>query len=93
MGLPVTLALVGVFGADAVLAFTGATFFVATAGFDAVDDLAGVVPAFLMAPGFGADDVVFFTGDAGEVPLLFFTGAAADLVGGAAFFGVPPVIF
>jgi hypothetical protein len=78
-----------------VLAFTGVAFFTAPAGFDEAVDLAGVVPAFLIAPGFGAaSDDVFFTGAAVET-LFFFAGAVADLVLGAgnAFFGVPPSIF
>ena len=99
--MPATLALGEVFGADAVPGLTGATFFAVPAGFEAVDDFAGVVPAFLMAPGFGVDKVVFFTGAVVEAPLPlplllpFFTGAAAGLVGGAgnAFFGVPSWIF
>jgi hypothetical protein len=72
-------------GADAVLALTGVTFL-------AVDGLPGVavIPVFLIAPGFGADDT-FLTG----AVTLFFRGAAADFVlgAGSAFFGAVPCTF
>jgi len=92
VGFPLTWGLVDVLGADAVLALTGVTFFVAVAGFKAFDGLPGVAvaPVFLMAPGFGADDT-FFTG----AVVLFFRGVPPNFVlgAGSAFFGAPPSIF